>query len=176
MDPNQVVRDPDGVMRCSQCDFRYNLSPSEIVDATARGLDAVLTALAGTPPDRRATRPAPDVWSVNAYTFHLGEAAEVITGRVQRIAAEDRPELTYYDQDVSIEDAQADSIPADESLQTLVRIVPVYIETIEGLPPDAWERTGVHERAGEVRLSEIAHDMPHELRHHAQDIARIGQG
>ncbi len=40
MDPTQVVRDENGVMRCRQCGFPYALSPEELAQ-----LDALLRKL-----------------------------------------------------------------------------------------------------------------------------------
>ena len=174
MDPEQVVRDERGVMRCRDCGFGYNLTPDEIVANSAAGLTAVRAALGDVPERVRGVRPSPAVWSVNAYVVHLAEAAAIITERVRAIASQERPFLPYYDQDRSIAEGRADEQPAEESLRQLEEAVPIFLELTRSLTPDQWDRVGIHARAGEVSLREVAHDMPHELNHHALDIHRIG--
>ncbi|HLJ69050.1 MAG TPA: DinB family protein [Chloroflexota bacterium] len=174
MDPTQVVRDDDGVMRCRDCGFRYELDPAAIGQQTATGLEAAVAALAGVPDSIRALRPAPRVWSVNAYASHLADAAGVIHQRVVAIAEQERPYLPYHDQDEAVATGDADLAPASESTERLRRNVEAFQTYTAAIPPSAWDRVGVHQRAGEVRLRDIAQDMPHELHHHARDIRTVG--
>jgi hypothetical protein len=174
MDPSQVSRDDTGMFRCRTCGFSYNLGPSEIIDRSGSGVGAVRAAVAGVPEAHRHLRPSPEVWSVNAYAAHLAGAASVIVDRVRAIAETDRPLLPYHDQDRAVEDGRADEQAADESLLRLEEAVTAFRSVVTHLVAEQWDRVGVHARAGEVSLSEIAHDMPHELEHHAMDMRRIG--
>lgn len=174
MDPKQVVRNRDRILLCRQCGFRYDLSSSDLVMQTERGLRAVRLATAETPEVRLTRRPEPDVWSVNAYVAHLADAAEVIAARVRRIAEEERPFLPYHQQDEAAAAENYDLKPAQASLQRLDGTVQDFLQYARVLPEEAWRRTGMHAEAGEVSLSDIAHDMPHELTHHAEDIRRVG--
>lgn len=173
MDPKQVQRDPRGVLRCRECGFAYELEPRGVASETESGLSAVEAAVDETPVALLSRRPAPDVWSVNAYAAHLEQAAEVIAARVTAIAVQDVPLLPNHDQDAAVEAANGDTVPAQRSLERLRPTVQAFIAAIRRLPPDAWERIGVHSAAGEVRLADVAHDMPHELQHHAQDIRYV---
>lgn len=175
MDPRQVARDPDGVMRCRECGFRYELEPRQVVEQSRSGLDKVTSALQSVPVEYRPIRPSPDIWSVNAYTAHLADAADVISYRVRTIAREERPKLAYHDQDQAVEDTHADERPAGRSLEQLAHEVNDFCRLVEGYDPAVWQRVGVHERAGDVRLADIAQDMPHELNHHADDIRHVGE-
>lgn len=161
-------------MQCRQCGFSYDLTRDEVADASTAGLEAVGTALRAVPVAARSRRPSPAVWSVNAYTSHLADAAGVILSRVRTIAEEDRPFLPYHDQDEAAAAADTDAIPADRSLERLRPAVEEFVIYLRSLPAAAWDRTAVHERAGQIRLRDIAHDMPHELHHHAADIGRVG--
>ncbi|GAC1462938.1 MAG: hypothetical protein NVS2B16_25840 [Chloroflexota bacterium] len=174
MDPQQVERDSDGVMRCQQCGFAYTLSPPEIIARAGSGLDGVVAAVQSTDASLRHRRPSPNVWSVNAYTSHLADAADVITWRVRAIAETDAPLLPNHDQDRAVEDGLADRHPAGDSLKRLEETVRAFQRYVLALEPGALHRVGRHSIAGEVRLSDIAHDMPHELTHHAQDIRTVG--
>lgn len=174
MDPNQVKRDEDGVMRCIQCGFRYDLSPAQVAERAETGVDAVRQAVANTPVERRSRRPAPEMWSVNAYTRHLADASGVILQRIDLILAQDRPYLPYWDEAADAEENRIDNSPADDAVPVLAERVQAFGERMRTLPDGAWKRVGIHERAGEIRLAEIAHDMAHEIEHHAQDIRDVG--
>jgi hypothetical protein len=175
MDPKQVLRDSNGVMRCRECGFTYNLDRDEVARRVGPNFEAVRLAVVASPADRRHIRPASTVWSINAYTAHLADAAGVINLRMRAIAETDRPELPYHDQDHAVEEARADERPAEESLAQLEESVQAFQWYLTALPPTAWERVGIHSKAGPIRLADVAHDMVHELEHHARDIRRIGQ-
>lgn len=174
MDPTQVVRDPDGSFRCRECGFRYALTREEIVRTCTDTVPAVRNAAQAVPDALRTRRTQPQVWSPNAYCAHLADAAELIEKRVRRIATEERPLLPGYDQDAAAEAGQFDEVPIDASLPRIEAAVVRFTTLLDGLDDTAWQRVGMHEEAGELRLRDIAHDMPHELTHHAGDLRRIG--
>jgi hypothetical protein len=173
MDPKQVVRTPEG-LRCRECGFAYTLSPVGVADQTIAGLAMVEAAGSAVPQERRGVRPKPDVWSVNAYLAHLPDAARIISERVQAIVEHDNPWLPWVDESQAAEQGRYDERPAEESLAELRPLAEAFAAYIRKLPADAWERVGTHSTAGEVQMRDIAHDMPHELKHHAEDIRRIG--
>jgi hypothetical protein len=174
MDPQQVLRSDDGVMRCKQCGFAYDLDSMETARRSGDGFDAFQFAVLAVPERLQRRRPAPDIWSVNAYTAHMAEAANVIYERVRNIAEQDCPTLEWYDENEAVERGGYDDRPAVGSLEPLRESVAAFRRYLEDLAPEAWNRVGIHSRAGEVRLSEIAQDMPHELVHHTEDVTRIG--
>lgn len=175
MDPKQVRPDGEGVWRCGECGFEYNQSPAAVAIATANGLAEVQAALAQVPEAMRGQRPAREVWSVNAYMGHLADVGELVSERVRRIGTEERPFLLNQDQDARVADLGYDAVPANDSLVRLVPAASAFQLQMQSLPEGAWDRVGVHSTAGEVRMGQVAHDLPHELHHHAQDIRRIGR-
>jgi hypothetical protein len=174
MDPNQVIRDSDGAFRCRECGFRYSLSGPGIVRVCTDGVRGFRAAALAIPVELRGRRTAPAVWSPNAYCAHMADAAELIEGRVRRIATEDGPFLAAYDQDAAAEKGRFDEQPIEPSLQRIDSAVSRFIDVLSNLDGGGWARSGNHEEAGAIRLVDIAHDMPHELTHHAGDLARIG--
>lgn len=173
MDPQQVIRDNDGTFRCRDCGFRYALDATSAASAAEQGVVAVRDAVSVTPDALRSRRPRPEVWSINAYTAHLVEVGDLVLGRVRAIAESDRPHLPAYDQDAAADAGRFDERPAEESLPKLEAEVQAYAAYLRGLPQVGWRRVGMHAEAGEVRLCDIAHDLPHELTHHAADIGRV---
>jgi len=174
MDPTQVLRGDDGVFACRECGFSYALSGAEIAQVCATTIGDVWAAALTIPDSLRGRRTAPEVWSPNAYSAHLADAAELIEGRARRIVTEDRPLLPGYDQDEAAVVGHFDEVPMEASLPRIEAAVARFVSLVESLPESAWQRVGVHEEAGELRLRELAHDLPHELTHHAGDLRRIG--
>ncbi len=168
MDPNQVIRDEAGVMKCRECGFAYNLTPHEINSRATDGLAAVRAALAAVPVEHRFLRPSPDV-------AHLADASRVIIWRVKTIAEQEDPPLPNHDQDRAVEDSHADNRLSSESMEELARAVEEFRQYTDHMPAEAWGRTGIHSVAGRVKLADIAHDMGHELEHHAADIRQVGE-
>lgn len=162
-------------MRCRECGFEYVLSPEAISERAKSGYEAVAAAVATVPASYQGQRQSPAVWSVNAYVAHLADAAEVIHWRINAITTRDRPSLPNHDQEAAVERTRADERPTEESLPRLAKSVEAFRQTIVKLPAEAWDRVGVHSVAGDVRLRDLAHDMPHELTHHAADIRAIGE-
>lgn len=175
MDPRQVHRGSDGIFRCRECGFRYALSGAEIIQTCTGASGKVRDSALALPERLRARRLEPAVWSPNAYCAHLAEASEVIEGRLRRIATEDRPFLRSYDQDAAAERGHFDDVPVEPSLRRIDDAVGRFVELIAALPEPAWQRVGVHEEAGDILFRDIAHDMPHELVHHAGDLRRLGR-
>jgi hypothetical protein len=174
VDPNQVVRDSDGAFRCRECGFRYALSGPEMIRVCGDGVHRFRTAALAIPVELRGRRSAPAVWSPNAYCAHMADAAELIEGRVRRVATEDGPFLAGYDQDDAAEQGRFDERPLEPSLERIDAAVSRFVDVVSNLDDVGWARSGNHEEAGAIRLVDIAHDMPHELTHHAGDLARIG--
>lgn len=173
MDPSQVSRDADGIFRCRECGFRYALDRLEVARTCGAAVVEVRAAAEAIPTATRARRPSPSVWSPNAYCAHLGDAAELIEQRVRRIATENRPLLSGYDQGAAAEAGRFDEVDMDVSLARLDAAVTRFVDILTSLSETDWSRLGVHEEAGELRLGDIAQDMPHELTHHAGDLRRL---
>jgi hypothetical protein len=169
-----VLREPDGTFRCRECGFRYALTGPEMLAVVRENVGRVRQAARAIPVEVRGQRTAPEVWSPNAYCAHLADATELIESRVRRIATEDRPFLRGYDQDAAAEAGRFDEVPVEPSLDRVDAAAARFLEVIEVLPDDGWDREGVHQEAGAIRLRDIAHDMPHELIHHTGDLRRIG--
>jgi DinB family protein len=174
VDPSQVIRDSNGAFRCRECGFRYALSAGEMVDVCTDTVVRFRQAALAIPTELRGRRTAPAVWSPNAYCAHMADAAELIESRVRRMATEERPFLAGYDQDQAAELGRFDERPVEPSLRRVDRAVAHFVALVSSLPGDGWQRIGAHEEAGDVKLRDIAHDMPHELTHHTADLQRIG--
>jgi len=161
-------------MRCRDCGFAYTLTLDEVADRVGLGLQSVHDAVDGVPQEARTRRPAPEVWSGNAYPAHLSDAAKVIYGRTVAIAEQNRPLLAWHDQDQAVEEGRSDERLSSDSLTELAGTVSAFQRYVRAPSKEAWHRVGVHAKAGEVLMSDIAHDLPHELEHHAADIRRVG--
>ncbi len=172
MDPQYVVRGEDGILRCTQCGFVYDLDPLQTAEQAFSGYERFQFAVLAVPEARQAVHPSPGVWSVNEYAAHMEDVANLVYERVRNIAEQDGATLEWFDPDEVVERGRYNQRPAVESLEPLQVSVAAFKRYVEVLDPGVWNQVGNLENAGEVRLSEIAQDLAHELTHHTQDVER----
>jgi hypothetical protein len=79
-------------------------------------------------------------------------------GRLQLVAEQDQPVLAWHDQDRAVEEGRHDQKPSVDSLGQLGDTEMVFQDYVRALPEGAWDRVGVHAKAGEVRPAAIAID------------------
>jgi hypothetical protein len=164
-------------VRCEECGFDYEaLDPADVpaqVRAFAKRYRAPLTRFIRDEDGDALvrTRPAPEVWSALEYAAHVRDVFANYDRWIGQCLAEDRPVLegpgpdelaaagNYNDDDpVGVADALATNA---ERLAT----------TIDGVPPDGWDRAGL--RRGEERTVLLqARRAVHEGSHHLLDIGR----
>ncbi|HKV07992.1 MAG TPA: alpha/beta hydrolase-fold protein [Thermoanaerobaculia bacterium] len=149
--------------------------------------EAVLTALETTPAllipliretpeDLRKRRPAPGKWSAHEHFCHLVSQDPPMRERLQKMLAEDDPELVSYGPSPEDETGALLAVDLEEAIARFARERAELVAILRALPPEGWERTGRHpERDGYtvfVLARQMAvHDMLHgfrmeELRYH----------
>jgi hypothetical protein len=85
---------------------------------------------------------------------------------VQRILYEDNPGFAYYD------NAGRDFSQLDlrEWLEDWAATRREIMDTIQGLPEEAWLRRATHETRGEMKLRDILESMVEHDREHIQEV------
>lgn len=130
----------------------------------ALALVAQALALASDRPDEPW---APGKWTRRQLAAHVADTETAMLDRVRRVLAHDDPPLAGIDQDawVAILPPIAPGISAD-----LFRACrEALVALVDGLPPEALQRSGVHSVYGRMRLADILrHAHGHALHHAAQ--------
>ena len=132
-----------------------------------RGMRAALqAAIASHPPARLRAPEAPGKWSVAQVVQHLADSEIVWAWRLRLILAQDRPQLTGYDQDrwaarLGYEDANP-----SEALEEFSVVRRANLRLLERASPADFARSGVHAERGEESLAHLqrlyaGHDLLH---------------
>ncbi|MBA3708215.1 MAG: DinB family protein [Planctomycetes bacterium] len=115
-------------------------------------------------------------WTAHQVLIHLADAETVFFDRLRRLAADEHPLLWAYD-----ENRWADRLAYGQ--RSLVRAGALFaatraavIELIEVLPPDAWDRGGVHSEAGARSFAQVAGIIASHTTHHLAQVRAAADG
>ena len=143
------------------------LTSLEHVRATGRDL---VSLVSGVSDDHLERRPAEGEWSARDVIGHLADAELVYSMRLRLIVAQDRPRLTWYDEEAWVERFG----PLDEDARvTLARwraLRDANVRLLESLADEEWERGGIHDSDGMLSVETIAKRMVTHDRTHLDQI------
>jgi uncharacterized damage-inducible protein DinB len=142
-------------------------------DVLDRGPDSVVDAAHGLTDAQLRHPEAPGKWSILAVLRHMLDSELVWGYRLHRIAAENRPEIHGYDQDLWADalDYAADS-PATV-LEEFAALRRMNLRFLRSLPTARLKRAGVHTERGDESIEHLIRMYAgHDLLHRAQ-IERI---
>ena len=143
------------------------LSALEHVRATGRDL---VSLVSGVNDDHLERRPAEGEWSARDVIGHLADAELAYSMRLRLVVAQDRPRLTWYDEEAWVERFG----PLDEDARvTLARwraLRDANVRLLESLADEEWERGGIHDTDGMLTVETIAKRMVTHDRTHLDQI------
>lgn len=151
-------------------DLLGDRQPLEVVKATPAALE---TAIAGLSLEQLRAPEAPGKWSIAQVLQHLADSDLVWGWRVRLILAQDRPQITGYDQDLWAERLHYAEADPHEALATFTVLRRANVALIERATPEDLQRVGVHSERGEESVAYLlrlyaGHDLLH-----LNQIARI---
>lgn len=128
--------------------------------------DAVKRAIDGMSDAQMSQREAPGKWSVRHVLRHLADSDLVWAWRLRTVLAQDRPQLTGYDQDAWADRLRYDEAPPHESLAEFRVVRRGNLRLLEHAAPDDLARVGVHVERGEESVAHMmrlyaGHDLLH---------------
>ena len=97
-------------------------------------------------------RPAEGEWSAIEVVGHMIDKMGIWIGRVERILAEEKPELPSYDQDALVREHDYQHADPAVLFEQLKQECERFASLIERVPVSALEREGVHEEFGPMTL------------------------
>jgi hypothetical protein len=157
---------------CAECGWAASgLGDEGLVRLIGAEGPAWSVVLADAPLDGLRWRPDPEVWSGLEYAAHSRGVLEVFGGRVQRMLAEEHPEMPEWDDEGAITaEVYNEQDPADVRAG-IEAAAAAYAEVLRGVNGEAWQRTGT--RPGMVwSVSSISWYGLHESVHHRFDVER----
>ncbi|MEY2567538.1 MAG: hypothetical protein QOE35_2067 [Actinomycetota bacterium] len=145
----------------------HRLDSLEQLRSTGRDL---VSLLSGVSDDHLARRPEEAEWSAREIISHLADAELTYAMRLRLIVAQDRPRLTWYDEEAWVERFG----PLDEDARnTLARwraLRDSNTRLFESLEGAEWERAGIHDTDGLLTVDAIAKRMVAHDRTHLDQI------
>jgi uncharacterized damage-inducible protein DinB len=129
-----------------------------LIDEYERAPARLRAAVAGLSRGELTARPGPGKWSILEVVVHIVDSDAISIDRMKRILTEDNPSLLYAD-----ESAYVDRLfTHDQDLEDALILLEVgrrqWARVLRKLPDEAFTRTGVHNRRGNVTLAEIIPD------------------
>jgi uncharacterized damage-inducible protein DinB len=105
-------------------------------------------------------------WSVRHVLQHLADSEVVWAWRMRLILAQDRPQLTGYDQDLWAERLHYDEADPSDALELFTVLRRANLRLVERATPADLKRVGVHVERGEESLEHLrrlyaGHDLLH---------------
>jgi DinB superfamily len=141
-----------------------------LLEKTPRVLETLLSDL---PAEVLHWKPAPDRWSISEVLAHLAALEQVYAERAMRMAAEDSPAITKYDQAAAAARGDYDRSSAGESLGHFTRTRLSTLALLTGLPPCAGARTGIHSELGPITLAHMLNEWANHDLGHLRQIAEL---
>jgi hypothetical protein len=117
-----------------------------------------------------ARRPEPTVWSPTEYAAHVRDVHRVFGGRLALMLGRDEPTFANWDQDETALAERYDlQLPGDvgpELAEEADRVAAAY----DGVPGDAWGRTGVRSNGSRFTVETLGSYHLHDVVHHLWDV------
>jgi len=114
--------------------------------------------------------PGPGKWSIRQIVAHLADSEMVAGMRLRRIIAEERPRLEAYDQNAWASNLDYTRRKTSQALETFRRIRGENHELLKDLPPQAFEREGIHSERGPMTLKLLLQLIAEHAENHAAQL------
>ncbi len=165
--------------RCPACGARYlsfreflpyyfldPLTPAEALAGLRSAAGEVIALTQGLSEAQMSWSPEPGEWSISNLLWHLLVAQQLLSGRMEKMLAEENPSL----QSLAAWAAGAEeSSSGAEILGEYLRSRQAAIARLEGLSPADWLRSGQHDEFGQVTiLTQAAYFARHDQYHLVQ--------
>jgi hypothetical protein len=115
---------------------------------------------------RWLTVPMAGGWSAHAALAHLRASDDIFRPRLLQVVVRDEALLIGIDDKLWQQATGYDRLPADRLIAGFVSVRNDLLHALQSLPPEAWQRAGVHEWRGPLTLLQMAQGMAaHEAEH-----------
>ncbi len=127
---------------------------------------ALRQAIAPVSPDRITQPERPGKWSIAQILQHLADSEVVLSWRYRLILAQDRPQLTGYDQDLWAQRLHYEEADPIVALQLFSELRRANLRLLMRATPADLKRVGLHSERGEESIEHLrrlnaGHDLLH---------------
>ncbi len=142
-----------------------------LIDRYAAGADTPRAWIDGlSAADLNAT-PIPGTWSVQQCVLHVLDSDLIASHRMKRIIAEDTPLLIAYDETRFAATLFYDRMDVHLACDLFALNRRQTTDILRLLPDEAFERAGVHNQNGKVRLADLVASYIRHVEHHGKFVA-----
>jgi len=139
----------------------------ELLERLRRGAELVAVSITGAAGSELDYVPEPGKWSIRQIVAHLADAEMVAGTRLRRIIAEDNPRIEAFDQNAWATNLDYTRRKTSQALETFRRIRGENYELLKDLPPQAFEREGLHSERGPMSLKVLLQLIAEHAENHA---------
>jgi uncharacterized damage-inducible protein DinB len=148
---------------------------ASIINQYSTGGAKLKAAIAGLSREQLLAVPIPGKWSIQQVVIHLADADLILSDRMKRVIAEEKPALLAFDQDAFLARLHCDAQPADEAAALFDQNRRLFARVLNALPAEIFERIGIHSERGPMTLRDILTMTVRHLDHHLKFIAEKRQ-
>ncbi len=150
--------------------------PDPVMARLETQLEALSAILARATPNTIDQRPSSGDWSARENLAHLARHHSVFHDRLERLLAEDRPQLGRYRAEEDPKWPEWSRLPLDEIVERLRSLRRRLVERVRSLTPAQLARTALHPTFGEMGLPEwLDFFLLHEAHHLYTAMICIGE-
>jgi len=142
------------------------LEGKEPLEVMASAPKKLAKAVKGVGKKKMGKRPSPDKWSVTEILAHLADT-EIVQGfRIRMILGASGTPIQGFDQDEWAKYSNYAEHDPELSLEAYRATRERTVRLLKSLPPEAWERYGMHSERGKETVRRVAEMMAgHDLNH-----------
>jgi len=141
-----------------------------------RTADDFAAAITGVPDVVLSRRPDEKNWSAKEVVCHIRDTEESFMARFQTIMAMDEPKFLPVEPDRWAADRQYVRNDGAEALETFRTRRDESLKFLLGLPPDQWERGGIHATRGRMTIKDFVALMAWHDDNHLDQLKRALKG
>jgi hypothetical protein len=132
-------------------------------------------AVSGMSREQLLARPVAGKWSTLEVVCHLADFDPILTDRMKRIIAEDKPPLLGADEKRFAAALAYHERDLEEELTIIERTRSQMARILRTLPAEAFQRVGMHNERGPLSLERMLTIMTNHIPHHVKFIVEKRQ-
>lgn len=115
-------------------------------------------------------RPTPTTWSPTEYACHARDTVAIFQGRLDLMLTQDDAQFPDWDQDAAAVEQRYWAQQPGQVCRELVDAGQAAADAWDGIPADAWERTGIRSNGSEFTVRTFSIYFLHDVEHHLWDV------
>lgn len=143
---------------------------AKVIDEFAGGPRQLRDAIAGMAPEEIDASPIPGKWSTRQVICHLADFEPVYADRMKHVIAEDQPNFAGGFHQQFAEHLAYGERDIEEEVRLVEIVRSQMARILRTLPPEAFERTGIHSVEGPITLKTLLERITNHIPHHVQFI------